>query len=693
MASNTPMILSKKSQEGLNQFLKQCYYQFNQHWNIRETMRQTDLQYARENDLTVENQRAKAANKAGDSTRFQNVTIPIVMPQVESAVTYQASVFLTGVPIFGVAAAPQYEDEALQLETKIDDDSIKGGWTREITMAFRDGFKYNALALEVCWGREVTAAIETDIGFSATQGKPKEVLWEGNKVKRLNLYNTFYDTRVPLADMYKKGEFVGYTELYSRVALKKFFAELPDARVDNIVAAFESPQVGINISGDIGSSQAYYIPQINPNSPLQTIFQGSMDWMAWAGIAGADTKIAYHDIYQVTTLYARILPSDFGIKVPSSNTPQVWKFIFVNQIVLVYAERQTNAHGFLPVLFGIPNEDGLDYQTKSLADNVSPIQDITSAISNADIAARRRAISDRVLYDPSRITAEHINNSNPSAKIPVRPAAFGKAVGESVYAFPFRDDQSAVNGQKLQQYSAMANMISGQNPVRQGQFVKGNKTQSEFQDVMQNANGRDQLTAMCLESQIFTPLKEILKINVLQYQGGVSLYSRQAQKIVQIDPVALRKAVLNFKVSDGLTPTDKLMDTDTNIVALQMIGSSPQIGASYNIGPLFSYLMKIKGAHISEFEKSPQQVQYESAMQQYQQMVLQIFKANPAVKQEQLPPMPKPQDYGYDPATTTGMDSSNPPTQVSSNQSSAQSTQAPAGNPTGISNNTDGVTS
>lgn len=663
MASNTPIMLSKKSQEALLTYLRQCYALYNQHWNIRETMRQTDLQYARELDLTIEHQRAKQANKLGDSTRFQNITIPIVMPQVESAVTYQASVFLTGVPLFGAAAAPAYEDEAMMLETAIDEQAIRGGWTREFTMFFRDGFKYNNSAVEVVWDREVTVAIETDIGFSATEGKPKEVIWEGNCVKRWDMYNTFFDTRVAPSQVYKDGEFAGNTRLYSRIALKDFINKLPDKRVDNIVAAFESPSVGINISGDIGSSQAYYIPQINPNSPVQTVFQGSMNWDAWAGIAGADTKIAYHDLYQVTTLYARILPGDFGIRVPGQNTPQVWKLIFVNQSVLIYAERQTNAHGYIPVLFGVPAEDGLNYQTKSLADNVSPIQDITSAISNADIAARRRAISDRTLYDPSRITEAHINNPNPSAKIPVRPAAYGKPVGDAVYSFPFRDDQSQVNGQKMQQYASMANMISGQNPVRQGQFVKGNKTQSEFESVMTNANGRDQLTAIGYETQVFTPLKEILKINILQYQGGVSLYNRATQNTVKIDPVALRKAVLNFKISDGLTPTDKLMDTDTLAVAFQQIGSSPQIGAAYNIGPLFSYLMKIKGADIGVFEKSPQQQSYEQAMQQYQQTVLQLYKQNPDQDPKKLPPPPVPQSYGYDPAKQAGSDTSATPTQ------------------------------
>jgi hypothetical protein len=448
----------------------------------------------------------------------------------------------------------------------------------------------------------------------------------------------------------------------SRIRLKQFISSLPDVRIENIKAAFESGMGAINFGSNGGDVAAYYVPQVNPRVFLDPHFTGAFNWEAWAGISGVQSSIQYKNMYQVTTLYARIMPSDFNVAVPERNTPQVWKFVFVNHQVLLYAERQTNAHNLLPVLFGQPLEDGLMYQTKSLADNVSPIQDITSALSNSLIAARRRAISDRTLYDPSRVTEAHINNPNPSAKIPVRPSAYGKPVSEAVYPFPFRDDQAPYIQQQMQQYGAMANMISGQNPVRQGQFVKGNKTQSEFDTVMGNANGRDQLTAIGYETQIFTPMKEILKINILQYQGGTSLYNREKKRQVNIDPVALRKAVLNFKVSDGLTPTDKLMDTDTLVVALQQVGTSPVIGAGYNVPQLFSYLMKIKGADISAFEKSPQQVAYEQAMQQYQQMVLQIYKQNPDQDPSKLPPQPLPQNYGYDPAQKAGTDSSVPAT-------------------------------
>lgn len=650
---NTAMPLSQKSQDAVIQYLNQCYQLYNRSINIRNRMRDIDLAYNREKNQLGEQKRAKQANKYGDQNKYQDLTVPIVMPQVEAAVVYQSSVFLTGVPIFGVAPTPDNADAAMQLEAAMSEHATKGGWVREFQMGFRDGFKYNLAAVEVCWCRKVTATIETDTTFSSAEGKPKNIVWEGNAIKRMDLYNTFFDIRVAPTKMHTDGEFVGYKEVMSRIKLKAFIAELPDKIIGNVVKAFESTSMlGGSVTNDSANVQSYYVPDVNLNGGLTDItLQQGMDWLAWAGLgSGIDQKIQYKSMYGVTTIYARILPSDFGIKVPAANSPQVWKFIVVNDSVIIYAERQTNAHNMIPILFAQPNEDGLTYQTKGLASNVTPIQDITSALMNSVIAARRRAISDRGLYDPSRVTEANINSPNPSAKIPVRAAAYGKPLSESYYPIPFRDDQSQFAIQQIGFMTQYADKISGQNPAKQGQFVKGNKTTHEFDTVMGNANGRDQATSMLLEAQWFTPIKEILKINMLQFQPAGDIYNPQKEQVASVDPIALRKAVLNFKISDGLLPTDKIVDADTLSVALQQIGSSPAIGAGYNIAPLFSYLMKTQGADLKPFEKGPEQIAYEQAMNQWSNTVMQIVKDNPDIKPEQYPPQPVPAQFGYVPA-------------------------------------------
>lgn len=654
---NTPFLLARKSQEALVQFYRVSVQSCRGAWNMREQMAEVDRLYQREKDWTVSNTRAIVANRRGDADKVRNIQMPIVMPQVESAVLYQASVFLTGVPLFGVVSDPANVDAALQLEAVLDSQSVEGGWSREFLLALREGFKYNLMCVEVDWCRKMVASLETDFTFTAgKQARPKESIWEGNSVRYRPLYNSFFDTRCIPTEIHTKGEFAGYTELVSRIELKQRIAELPDRMVDNIVPAFNSSTGAISTVSSSASDGAiwnYFVPNINPDALVDRNLWTGQNWLAWASLTGADSgRIQYKDCYELTTLYAKILPNDFGINVPASKTPQIWKFIIVNHEHLIYAQRQTNAHGFLPMIFGQPLEDGLGYQTKSLAVNVAPVQSITSSLLNSVLAARRRAISDRGLFDPSRVTEANINADNPSAKIPVRPAAYGKPLSDAYFAIPFRDDNSGQILQEVGLFNNFANLISGQNPARQGQFVKGNKTLREYESVMQNANGRDQMTSILLEAQFFTPVKTILKTNVLQYQGAGSVYSRSNQQVISVDPLALRKAVMAMRVSDGLIPSEKIVGGDVLQVALQVLGSSPAIGAGYNIAPLFSYLMKSQGADLKAFEKSPQQVAYEQAMQQWQQVCLEAVKAG--AQSGQLPPQPLPQQYGYDPTKQGG---------------------------------------
>jgi hypothetical protein len=647
---------SERTQEAILQFSKQAYSLLNQQWNIRSQLKRIDLAYMREQDCTEEQAKAKLANRRGDSTKFQNITVPVVMPQVESAVTYQQSVFLTGYPIFGAVSLPEYMDEAMMMDTIIGEQQVRGRWVSELMKTMRDGFKYNLGAVEVDWTREVSYALGTDV-TRGKEGTSNQVIWEGNKLKHLDMYNTFWDTRVPAGMVAEFGEFAGYIELMSRIRLKKFIASLPVKT--NVTQAFEAGSVAPVAYGSDGTP-GYYLPFLNPEALLDLTTQATTNWLAWAGLAGENSNIRYKDMYQVTTLYGRILPSDFGMSgIPGQNTPQVWKFIIVNEQVVIYAEQMTNAHDLLPVLFYQPLDDGLGYQTKSFAQNIVPIQDITTALANSSIASRRRAISDRMLFDPSRVSAGALNNDSPSAKIPVRPSAYQDDLSKAVYAFPFRDDQFQINSQEIQFYGGLANQISGLNPARQGQFVKGNKTRTEFQEIMGNANGRDQAVALSTEGTFWTPLKEIVKINILQYQGGVSLFNREIQESVVVDPVSLRKANLVFKVSDGLMPSEKLIDGESLAMAMQTIAAVPQLAQAYNLAPMFSYLMKARGAKLQPFEKSPEQLAYEQALGTWQQSAMMIAEAaketEPPMTPEALKelvetnPMPTPEQFGYNP--------------------------------------------
>lgn len=648
MAANQQFFLSKISHDSLIQYLLGSREPFLVDTQLRDQLEVADRAYFRENDLTTQEIRAKAANRVWDPTKFRNIQLPLTFAQVESAVAYQAGVFLQGVPMFGVVSDPQNQAAAMQLETLIGEQQKRGRWISQFQMTFRDMFKYNLGFTEVEWSTETVPQIDTDT--TGTYGKNaanvRSVSWAGNYICRRDPYNMFWDRRCDPTDLHTEGEYAGYTEVWSGVKLKAYIDTHNGIgkQIPRMQEAMDSP-----VPND------YFIPQI-----VSELFQDKKDmlypnWDAFVGISKERASGAryYRNYYEVTTFYARIIPKQHGMIVPQSGTPQIWSFKIVNAHTIIYAERQTNAHNNLPIICSQAMQDGFGYQTKSFSRNVEVFQHLGSALVNMDIASRRRAISDRTIYDPSRIAAKDINSENPSAKIPVRPSAYGKNVQEAVFPFPYRETEQGANIQLLGSVMNFSNIVSGQNPVRQGQFVKGNKTKKEFEDVMGNATGRDQLSSLIIEEQMMTPIKEMLKINILQYQTPATAYNASAKQAVKVDPVQLRQAVLSFKVSDGLIPSEKLISGDEWSVALQTIGTSPQIGAGYNIAPMFSYMMKVRGADLTPFEKPPEQIAYEQAVGAWQQTVLQLQKQNPTLTT--FPPQPLPQQFGWNPsATPTG---------------------------------------
>ena len=614
VAKPTQMPLSKESQDLLKEHIRRINAFFSITYSVRQNMEFIDRAYQRERDLTTENWRARMANRYGDITKLQNMQIPVVQPMVDSMAAYLSGVFLSGTPLFPVVGDKNTEDAALMYETVMDENAKHGGWVRELSMFFKDALKYNVGACEVSWDKETVYSLDpTAVNQQGQAAKQKPVLWEGNKVKRWDLYNSVWDTRCAPAELHKYGEFAGTTIPMSATRLKQFIQDL-DGRIAANVNDVLGGAVDFATMGNAAGGK-FFIPQINMQSLVPHPVDG-IDWFQIAGLTTSDTN-RIPTINAVGVYYLRIIPENFQMKVPQRNCPQIWKIIIVNNTHIIFAERQTNIHNYLPVLMAQPLEDGLNYQTKSYAQLAETFQDVGSAIWTASLAAQRRAVYDRIFYDPSRIRKEDINSKNEIARIPVKSNAYGKPVSEAYSHASYTNDQFPVVMQQLQQVGSMANLAMGSNPAQQGQFVKGNKTQHEYADVMGHSNDRQQTLALFLEAQFFYPLKQILKLNIMQFCSSGEIFNYGLKNNVQIDPLQLRTASIEFEVSDGMLPTDRIISADTFQVLIQAVASSPQLQAQFDLVGMMIYYFKTQGArNIDQFKFTPEQQQAQLQLQQ-----------------------------------------------------------------------------
>jgi hypothetical protein len=202
--------------------------------------------------------------------------------------------------------------------------------------------------------------------------------------------------------------------------------------------------------------------------------------------------------YELLKLYARLCPSDIGIPGPARNTPQIYQFQIINGNILISVKRIISAFDYLPILFCQPFEDGLDYQTKSIAEGSIPIQEAASTLFNISFNAARRAVSDRALFDPSCISIKDVNAPVPAPKIPVKMNSLnGRSISDAYHPIPFDPRGTEGAMQSGMQIVSFGKELSGLNNPMQGQFQKGNKSVVEWRDTMGGADSRLRLPRTC----------------------------------------------------------------------------------------------------------------------------------------------------------------------------------------------------
>lgn len=632
-----PLKISEDAQTKLLTYIRLASEIRDEGWQLRNRFEFIDRAYMRENDFSEEQNKARNANIAGDPTKLQNMQVPLMEEAVENTTGFLTNVFSADYPMFKFASDPKNEDLALMWNSLIGEDQIHYAWAGEFNKAFRMAEKYNIAPIEVDWCKEtlykpVNNGAGTGVGL-------EQNIWEGNKITCRDPYNLIYDARVPLHKCHEDGEFIGYIDLMPRIKLKRFITNLGDSRLKNDVKAFESSDYQIQ----------YYIPQINRSVLIKnkSWLTDGFNWDAWV-TNEAQNHIVYRNMYTVVVLYARLMPGEFGIIAPKDQTPAVWKLISVNG-VLIYAQPMVNAHDYLPIVIAQSKIDGLDHQTKSPAESQQPFQEMVTALWNAKLSGARRRTMDRMLYNPLLVDPDHINSPNPSAKIPIRPTAYGRKLEEAIYKIPFDDANS---GEFLQEANGIAEWgmrANGQNRPMLGQFQKGNKLQDEWAQTMANGSNRERTKALMWQAFCIQPIQVMLKSNYLQFTPKGTRYNRTEEKVVNIDPVELRKSEANFVVGDGLLPVQRLVHTDVMQQAMQTLQAVPGLGAAYDLGPMFSYLMKVQGVDkLSQFEKSKEDQQYEQALSIWSTAAANLAKnttygeLTPEAMAKILGPMPQP---------------------------------------------------
>ena len=593
--------LSKKSIANLESLRKGYTDLFTNRLILRSRFELIDKYVERELDTTAAGTKAKIANQAGQRDKIGNQEIPLCFAQMDTAHAYLTGVFCTGYPIFAAVSPRQFEDQATAMTALCGRDQQTYNWTSNIMGCLQDAVKYNICAGEFTWDVKKVASISTklvDGKRNTTKVEAEE--YSGNKIKHLNMYNVIFDQTVRPELVHEEGAFIGYYESISYIQAKQLVADL-----DPDYAIFANTNDALTNSRGVVSES--YTPTIRQDNTTYN----AQDWTIFWGPESRNAVAAgaYKGTYEKLKLYCRIIPEEYGItNVSNSGTPAIFKLIWLNG-TLICAEPLTNAHSYFPIILGIPMMGNLGLQTKSFTENVMSLQDNTTSLMNGTLASMRRAVSDRAIYDPTRIKPTDVNSPVPNAKIPVAMNMWSKGLEDAYKQIPYEDRASQYLMSNFQVLMSMSDLTTGLNRASSGNFVKGNKTLQEFDTIMSKSDARLQKLAINLENSFFAPGKHIIKCNYLQYAMAEQVYSEEKESVVEVDPAKLRSAILSFSMSDGTMPADKLGNTQMLIAAMNAVAQQPDIALEYDVGGMVVSMVKKGGLDLAQYKRTPEQVQ------------------------------------------------------------------------------------
>lgn len=549
-----------------------------------------------------------------------NVTIPVVGPQLSTLAAQLAKIFLRTDPPIQMFSAPAAAEIANQYNILYSRYSRKFQWRRNLLLVIRDAVNYNFCAAEVRWRARAVRTITQQINAQTGLNKITNAYEEGESIKHLHPYNVIWDGSVPLNEVSYRGAYAGYVERYTRIALAQFCK-------DEGIELTQEDWKEISAHQETADGLSYFVPEINPvvhNDKVELSHDDIFDGKT----AKSQNKTSTVQ-YNLTTLYIRAIPMDFDIVQEGATEINIIKLYIIGSSKILKYEVLDNAHNLFPIIFGQTDESPLGLNSFTSAEELAPIQNTATKLYNAELASTRRLISDRAIYDSDLISAKEVNNPSPTAKIPLKRSKHGSfALNQAYFAIPYEDRALGVRLNFANSLLGFASQITSANQTMQGQFVRGNKTAGEFNTTMSMAGDRLTQSAIFIDDQFFAPLRTILLSDTLQYQSNVKVFDKESGQFIEVDMTTLRDTPLDFDIAAGLIPAEELASTEFFQVLLQTLMSRPDLNMEFRTTEALCYLAEMKGVkYLRRFQRSQQEIQQMQQAQLQQSLAMEQGKA------------------------------------------------------------------
>ena len=486
--------------------------------------------------LDAEDLEREKDNVLGKGPNVTDVVLPLTISQLDEAVTFLLSVIAPDDGMYSAIAVKEKQKVAKGFATLMNKNAKIFGHYRNIARGLFEMMKYNFGGFLVEWRTIHGNKISSDIDGSAKV--ERDVVFAGNAVEVLDVYNFIYDISVAPVDIPTKGEFFAMVDIITPFQMRKMASEDEIFGIDRFINNnamvpkwYQTrPEVFIDHSGRAGVS-------------------GRTNWIEIlsAGVS-QDVRVGLEKI----DYYGWLNPKEFGLS--SVDEFQIWRITLASDKFIVAAEHLNNAHGRLPVAIAAPWEDGFETQTKSYAEHLFPYQRFASFQLNIHQRSSRKKLYGVTIYN-QRIIPNLADSDMQSSKIPFLPPGQDFDIRKAI--FQFNDGPDTQN--TLTDIAAMGDLMQQILPTDILKQVASLERATKYQAAatVQGANRRNLKIAKVINDQCFEGVRHMQMYNIFQFQDVIEILGETGE-LEEINPAEFREAQLEFDIADGLKGIDRL---------------------------------------------------------------------------------------------------------------------------------------
>jgi hypothetical protein len=533
-------------------------------------------------------------NKRGKAPKPVKHSLTLAYSQIDDAVTYCMSVFAPEANIFIATSSADKQAIAQGLTKEIDRQGQKLQYYRQIAKFVLNAMKYNLAAVAVNWERQEGVTWATDAGQAGQITKQQGVLWEGNVIRSLSMYNFFYDTSVQHpVDLPSKGEYFAEVERTTPFRVRRM-GELNQLfgveRFANEVAPLASQENGF-----------FYIAPPIVREPAEVRNDGSMDWRQVLNPGGPaqESQLGIELVWYT----GWVQPKRFGLS--DSTLLELWRFCMANTHYIAASYHIEDSHGQLPCAIAAPIEDDLNNDQRTYAEQLLPLQHFASFLLNTHVDATRKSIYGITVFDSSLFPGLDLGTEDLiGMRIPMKSSATGIDIDKA-----FRHYNDAPNtDQNVDMVAKIVELMQKILPTNMLQQVADLERATEYQAAatVQAGSRRNLKIARIINDQALSVLKFQMMYNIYANMNAIQFIGADGKQTT-ITPAQILDANIEFDLGTGLRGLDRLMQISIFKEIMGYLFQIAGIQQEVDVLGLLSYTAEIAGfkTDLSQFRVAP----------------------------------------------------------------------------------------